>query len=166
MVYTHIHVHVPIRIHMHGAFGLRFIQLQHEVKTFTVTVCQAFIMNSDERGSQTSQKKCRAAESSEDREARLAKCCVADIQYPSDARYNAFACSTRAACVRHACDLHGTRVRLGCDTREIWVRHACAIKTRVIMHIHGRHISPAQRASTGMDQNEREIDGELARTTG
>ena len=32
-------------------------QSQHEVKTITVTICQAFIMNSDERGSQTSQKK-------------------------------------------------------------------------------------------------------------
>ena len=55
--------------------------------------------------------------------------------------------------------------------RAARVRHACAVKTRVIMHIHGRHISPAQRASMGMDQNAREIDsalsesGELARTT-
>ena len=40
-------------------FGLWFVSrsCQHEVKTITVTVCQAFIMNSDERGSQTSQKK-------------------------------------------------------------------------------------------------------------
>ena len=57
-MYIPIRIHVPIRIHMHGAFGLYTVcQSLHEVKTITVTVCQAFIMNSDERGSQTSQKK-------------------------------------------------------------------------------------------------------------
>ena len=48
---THVHVYTGTYVYMHGTFGLRFVS---EVKT--ITVCQAFIMNSDERGSQTSQK--------------------------------------------------------------------------------------------------------------
>ena len=51
-VHTYVHIHVPTYTYMHGT---TVCQSQHEVKTSTV--CQAFIMNSDERGSQTSQKK-------------------------------------------------------------------------------------------------------------
>ena len=57
-IYTHVRIHVPIRIHNYAwCIWATVYQSQHEVKTITVTVCQAFIMNSDERGSQTSQKK-------------------------------------------------------------------------------------------------------------
>ena len=39
---------------------------------------------------------------------------------------------SRAAHVRHACNLRGTRVRFGCNTRAIWVLHACDLRaTRV-----------------------------------
>ena len=51
MVYTHIYIHTCTYVRLHATV----CQSQHEVKT--ITVCQAFIMNSDERGSQTSQKK-------------------------------------------------------------------------------------------------------------
>ena len=47
----HIHVYTYMYVYMHGT---TVCQSQHEVKT--ITVCQAFIMNSDGRGSQTSQK--------------------------------------------------------------------------------------------------------------
>ena len=50
-------------------------QSQHEVKT--ITVCQAFIMNSDEARLRRRRER-RAAESSEERETRLAKRRVAD----------------------------------------------------------------------------------------
>ena len=72
-----VHVHTYMYyVYMHGTWAT-VCQSQHEVKT--ITVCQAFIMNSDERGSQTSQRReRRAAESSEERETRLAKCRVAD----------------------------------------------------------------------------------------
>ena len=36
--------------------------------------------------------------------------CPAEVQYPSDARYNAFACGTRAIWVRHACDLGACKI--------------------------------------------------------
>ena len=52
IIHTYAYMYLYVYIIMHGAY-----QSQHEVKTITVTVCQAFIMNSDERGSQTSQKK-------------------------------------------------------------------------------------------------------------
>ena len=45
------------------------------------------------------------------------------LQYPSDARYNAFACDTRAICMGHACDLGATRMRFACDMCA--TRHAC-----------------------------------------
>ena len=53
-------------------------QSQHEVKA--ITVCQAFIMNSDERREARLRRRRerRAAESSEERETRLAKRRVAD----------------------------------------------------------------------------------------
>ena len=53
-------------------------QSQHEVKS--ITVCQAFIMNSDERREARLRRRRerRAAESSEERETRLAKRRVAD----------------------------------------------------------------------------------------
>ena len=57
IIHTYAYMYLYVYIIMHGAFGLWFISHQHEVKTITVTVCQALIMNSDERGSQTSQKK-------------------------------------------------------------------------------------------------------------
>ena len=57
-IHTYAYMYLYVYIIMHGAFGLRFVsRSMDEVKTITVTVCQAFIMNSDERGSQTSQKK-------------------------------------------------------------------------------------------------------------
>ena len=65
-IYLYVCIHVPIRIHIiiyMVHLGIDIViwatvcQSLHEVKTITVTVCQAFIMNSDERGSQTSQKK-------------------------------------------------------------------------------------------------------------
>ena len=62
--------------------------------------------------------------------------CIVCIQYPSDARYNAFACGTRATRVRHACDTRATRVRFAWDTRAIWVRHAC--DTRTTRHAYAR----------------------------
>ena len=55
-------------------FWATVCQSQHKVKT--ITVCQAFIMNSDERGSKRRER--RAAESSEERETQLAKHRVAD----------------------------------------------------------------------------------------
>ena len=86
MVYTHVrtytYMYLYVRIHNYAwCIWATVCQSQHEVKMITVTVCQAFIMNSDERGSQTLQKKRerRAAESSEERETRLAKRRVADI---------------------------------------------------------------------------------------
>ena len=55
-------------------------QSQHEVKVKAITVCQAFIMNSDERREARLRRRRerRAAESSEERETRLAKRGVAD----------------------------------------------------------------------------------------
>ena len=49
------------------------LSVAHEVKT--ITVCQAFIMNSD---AEEERRERRAAESSEERETRLAKRRVAD----------------------------------------------------------------------------------------
>ena len=59
-----------LRTYMHGTIGLRFVSRSIDNRDYvtslyylwsqqvkTITVCQAFIMNSDGRGSQTSQKK-------------------------------------------------------------------------------------------------------------
>ena len=54
-------------VYMHGSCSATVCQSQHEVKA--ITVYQAFIMNSDERR----EARLRAAESSEERETRLAK---------------------------------------------------------------------------------------------
>ena len=77
---THIHMYIRkiLCIYIHTwCIWATVCQSQHEVKTI-----KAFIMNSDERGCQTSQKKsaCEAvgAESSEVRETRLGKRRVAD----------------------------------------------------------------------------------------
>ena len=70
MVYTHLRIHA-------WYIWAMVCQSQHEVKT--ITVCQAFIMNSDEREARFRRKReRRAAESSEERETRLAKRRVAD----------------------------------------------------------------------------------------
>ena len=49
-MHMHIHMYIPTY-----TFGLRFVSRSMKVKT--ITEYQAFIMNSEERGSQTSQKK-------------------------------------------------------------------------------------------------------------
>ena len=43
---THVHIHMYLRIHA-WCIWATVCQSQHEVKT--ITVCQSFIMNSDER---------------------------------------------------------------------------------------------------------------------
>ena len=60
-------------VYMHGSCSATVCQSQHEVKA--ITVCQAFIMNSDERREARLRRRRepRAAESSEERETRLAK---------------------------------------------------------------------------------------------
>ena len=65
-------------VYMHGSCSATVCQPQHEVKA--ITVCQAFIMNSDERREARLRRRRerRAAESSEERETRLAKRRVAD----------------------------------------------------------------------------------------
>ena len=65
-------------VYMHGSCSATVCQSQHEVKA--ITVCQAFIMNSDERREARLRRKRerRAAESSEERETRLARRRVAD----------------------------------------------------------------------------------------
>ena len=65
-------------VYMHGSCSATVCQSQHEVKS--ITVCQAFIMNSDERREARLRRRRerRAAESSEERETRLAKRRVAD----------------------------------------------------------------------------------------
>ena len=59
MVYTHMYIHATYTCMVHLLhYDYNTIcqsESQHEVQT--ITVCQAFIMNSDGRGSQTSQKK-------------------------------------------------------------------------------------------------------------
>ena len=69
--YTYIHVHA-------WYIWAMICQSQHEVKV--ITVCEAFIMNSDERREARLRRKreCRVAESSEERETRLARRGVAD----------------------------------------------------------------------------------------
>ena len=54
-MYTHMYIHVHVCTYMYVYNWAAVCQSQHEVKT--ITEYQAFIMNSDERGSQTSQKK-------------------------------------------------------------------------------------------------------------
>ena len=76
-MYTHCHIHVPTCTYhawYTGTFGLRFVSRS------TITVCQAFIMNSDERREARLRRRRerRAAESSEERETRLARRHVAD----------------------------------------------------------------------------------------
>ena len=65
-------------VYMHGSCSATVCQSQHEVKS--ITVCQAFIMNSDERREARLRRRRerRATESSEERETRLAKRRVAD----------------------------------------------------------------------------------------
>ena len=65
-------------VYMHGSCSATVCQSQHEIKA--ITVCQAFIMNSDERREARLRRRRerRATESSEERETRLAKRRVAD----------------------------------------------------------------------------------------
>ena len=76
MVYTYMYMHMYV--YMHGSCSATVCQSQHEIKA--ITVCQAFIMNSDERREARLRRRRerRAAESSEERETRLAKRRVAD----------------------------------------------------------------------------------------
>ena len=81
MVHTYMYMYMYLRIHawyiwatvcqsQHRSNTLRNVLdlwLQHEVKT--ITVCQAVLMNSDEREARLQRRReCRAAESSEERE--------------------------------------------------------------------------------------------------
>ena len=71
--YIYTHTCIYLRIHAWYIWAT-VCQSQHEVKT--ITVCQAFIVNSDGRLHRRRER--RAAESSEERETRLAKRRVAD----------------------------------------------------------------------------------------